>query len=425
MTTIDKALGRMRRLWVLERSARAGLLISAIGALGVLLVVLLSRLGVLSIGNVWIVVIVTVLAGMILAVLTAIRSPGRQELARLMDERSGSRDLFASALEFASQPDRFGWLGELTCQKAMADAQTVALRPRLSVGPRRQWATLGVMAGLLVVGNIIVIAVNRSPKAASASRTQIAVNTDVLPSSTRAGEEAAPVAAAPSTMEVIPVAEPTTQNTETVQITNEMMQQFMAPMANQDVDLTGVTPIRWDADEVGGPNKQNLKNSDDEKVDPVKLDASLLKDLQAAKKTKKEGGEGEKGGVDIAVMGEEGGLKTKADGGKNKEGSLADAASKDPRGQPTRMAVKPPRKGLQILSWAKWPSRQRGEERPMSALEFLAALDALHKKPLGPDVASPAVSAKAEDTIVRQESLPPDAATLADSYFSQLRKADR
>ena len=70
-------------------------------------------------------------------------------------------------------------------------------------------------------------------------------------------------------------------------------------------------------------------------------------------------------------------------------------------------------------------SRQRGEERPMSALEFLAALDALRKMPLGPEVASPAVSAKAEDVVVRQESLPPDAATLAESYFSQLRKADR
>ena len=425
MTTIDKALKRMRRLWVLERSARAGLLISAIGALGVLLVLLPIRLGVLSAVNVWIVVIVTVLSGMILAVLTAIRAPGRQELARLMDERAASRDLFASALEFASQPQRFGWLGELTCQKAMVDAQSIALRPRLSIGPRRQWAALGIAAGFLVAGNIVVIAVNRSPRAASAPRPQVAPNSDVLPSSTLASDQATPVPATPSTMEVIPVAEPTTQNAETVQITNEMMQQFMAPMANQqDVDLTGVTPIRWDADEVG-QNKQNLKNSDDEKVDPVKLDAALLKDLQAAKKTKKEGGEGEKGGVDIAVMGEEGGLKTKADGGKNKEGSLADAASKDPRGQPTRMAVKPPRKGLQILSWAKWPSRQRGEERPMSALEFLAALDALHKKPLGPDVASPFVSAKAEDVVVRHESLPLDAATLADLYFGQLRKADR
>lgn len=424
MTRIDTALRKMRRLWVLEHSARAGLLIGAIGVLGVLLAVVLIRMGLLSSASVPVVVGLTLLAMVVLAFATAMRTPGRQELARLLDERAASRDLFASALEFASQPDRFGWLGELTCQKAMADAQSVALRPRLSVGPARQWAKLGAVAGLLVVANIVVIVMTSTKSGGPSPRAQVAIHNEAPPASTRATEETAPTPAAASTMEVIPVAEPTTQNTETVQITNEMMQQFMAPMANQDVDLTGVTPIRWDADEVSG-SKQNLKNSDDEKVDPVKLDAALLKDLQSAKKTKKEGGEGEKGGVDIAVMGEAGGLKTKADGGRNKEGSLADAASKDPRGQPTRMAVKPPRKGLQILSAAKWPSRQRGEERPMSALEFLAALDALRKNPLGPDVASPAVSARAEDVVVRQESLPPDAATLADTYFSQLRKADR
>lgn len=425
MTTIDKALKKMRRLWVLERSARAGLLIGAMGVLGVLLVLLLGRLGLLPVGSVWVVVVLAASAMIALAVATAMRTPGHQELARLLDQRAGSRDLFASALEFASQPQRFGWLGELTCQKAMADAQSIALRLRLSVGPARQWAKLGAVAGLLLAGNIVAVVVNRSNSSGPPPRAQVAISTDSPPASSRASEEKTATAAVPSTMEDIPVAAPTTQDADAVQITNEMMQQFMAPMNNpQDVDLTGVTPIRWDADEVGG-NKQNLKNSDDEKVDPVKLDAALLKDLQAAKKTKKEGGDGEKGGVDIAVMGETGGLKTKADGGKNKEGSLADAASKDPRGQPTRMGMKPPRKGLQILSWAKWPSRQRGEERPMSALEFLAALDALRKKPLGPDVASPAVSVKAEDAVVRQESLPPDAATLAESYFSQLRKADR
>jgi len=415
----------MRRLWVLERSARAGLLIAAMGVLGVLLVLLLGRMGLLPVGSVLVVVVLAALAMIVLAVATAMRAPGREELARLMDQRAGSRDLFASALEFAAQPQRFGWLGELTCQKAIADAQSIALRLRLSVGPVRQWAKLGAVAGLLVAGNIAVMAINGARSAAPPPRPRIAVNTEAPPASTRANEQTTPTPAAPSTMEEIPVAAPTTQDAQAVQITNEMMQQFMAPMNNpEDVDLTGVTPIRWDADEVAG-NKQNLKNSDDEKVDPVKLDAALLKDLQAAKKSKKEGGEGEKGGVDIAVMGEAGGLKTKADGGKNKEGSLADAASKDPRGQPTRMGIKPPRKGLQILSWAKWPSRQRGEERPMSTLEFLAALDGLRKKPAGAEVALPAVSAKAEDVVVRQESVPADAATLAESYFSQLRKADR
>jgi hypothetical protein len=424
MTTIDKALRKMRRLWVLERSARAGLLIGAMGVLAVLLALLLIRIGIFSRASVLVAAGLTVLAVIVLALATAMRAPGRRELARLLDQRSASRDLFASALEFTSEPHRFGWLGELTCRKAMADAQSVALRPRLSVGPLRQWAWLGGAGGLLVAANIVTVAVTGAKPAGPPPRSQVAIGNDVAPASTRSNGESAAAPAAASTMEIIPVAPPTTQGAETVQITNEMMQQFMAPMANQDVDLTGVTPIRWDAEEVSG-GKQNLKNSDDEKVDPVKLDAALLKDLQSAKKTKKEGGEGEKGGVDIAVMGEQGGMKTKADGGKNKEGSLADAASKDPRGQPTRMAVKPPRKGLQTLSAAKWPSRQRGEERPMSALEFLAALDALHKKPLGPDVASPVVSAMAEDAIVRQESLPPDAATLAESYFGQLRKADR
>jgi hypothetical protein len=186
MTRIDKALNKMRRLWVLERSARAGLLIAAVGVLGVLLVLLLGRLGVLPAGSVLVVVVLAAIAMIVLAVATAMRAPGREELARLMDQRAGARDRFASALEFASQPQRFGWLGELTCQKAITDAQSIALRLRLSVGPVRQWAKIGAVAGLLVAGNIAVMAMHGAKSVAPPPRPRVAANTDASPACTRA-----------------------------------------------------------------------------------------------------------------------------------------------------------------------------------------------------------------------------------------------
>ena len=44
--------------------------------------------------------------------------------------------------------------------------------------------------------------------------------------------------------------------------------------ADLDVDLNGVTPIRWDDDEVAGKDDPS-KRDENEKIDPVKLDERL------------------------------------------------------------------------------------------------------------------------------------------------------
>ena len=62
-----------------------------------------------------------------------------------------------------------------------------------------------------------------------------------------------------------------------------------------------------------------------------------------AKKTKDESGGSKEGGVDIAVMGNSGEMKAKGNqGGKSNKENLSDAVSKDPRGDASRLAVKPP-----------------------------------------------------------------------------------
>ena len=152
--------------------------------------------------------------------------------------------------------------------------------------------------------------------------------------------------------------------TETVKITNEMIDRYLQQVPEEKISLEGITPIRWDEDESSGKANPQNQRKEGEKIDPVKLDASLLKDLEAAKKTKEEGGK-EGSAVDIAVMGKEGGDAAKGkSGGKEGKESLADAASKDPRGNPTRLAVAPARKGLSITSAARSPTGTKGPGPP-------------------------------------------------------------
>ena len=67
--------------------------------------------------------------------------------------------------------------------------------------------------------------------------------------------------------------------------------------------------IKEEIDEASNPKDKDAEN---EKIDPVKLDAELLKDLQAAKKSKAgEEGEGGDKGVDVAVISRHGCWKRK------------------------------------------------------------------------------------------------------------------
>ena len=77
---------------------------------------------------------------------------------------------------------------------------------------------------------------------------------------------------------------------ESVKITNEMVDRYPEQVPEDDkVNLDGVTPIRWDEDEASGKTNPQNQRKEGEKIDPVKLDAAFLKDLEAAEKTKAEG----------------------------------------------------------------------------------------------------------------------------------------
>jgi len=152
---------------------------------------------------------------------------------------------------------------------------------------------------------------------------------------------------------------------------------------------------------------------------------ALLKDLEQAKKTKDKSGGEQKGGVDVAVMSKNPGAKVKGKkGGKKKGADLANATSKDPRGNPTRLAIKPKRKGMQVISAARAPSKQKGKDRPMKLLDFLAAVRRLRDRPADKALAASLTTGVSEDRAVRHEAVPDDAAAATRAYFDMLRKAD-
>ena len=430
MKAVQKLLGKMRRRWMVEHFARGGLLVIGLAINAALVCLLLHQLANLPAWSLYAAAGLA-LAGLgILAATARAKAPSALELSQLLDERAGTDDLFTSALEFHARPERFGWLGEETWRKAAAEAQGVALPARWSVGRLRNWSAMGGLAGMLAAAILTVgwLQGRKSggevvPAMAKPAARPVVVAT--AQSETKPVEK--PIAETPAT--VLP--EATTQAAEkpgenTVKITNEMIEKYLEQMPGQEqVDLTGVTPIRWDQDEASGKNNPQEQNHVGEKIDPVRLDAALLKDLQIAKKTKEEGGGSKEGGVDIAVMSNQGDLKAKGKtgGAANKE-SLADAVSKDPRGESSRMTAKPAQKALPIRSAEKVASRQKGENRPMSLLDFMAALERAKALPEpGPAAAKPVDHP--EDHVVRQESVSDDEAALTQSYFDLLRKADR
>jgi hypothetical protein len=360
------------------------------------------------------------------------RAPRGSQLARLVDERAGTGDLFASAIEFHRDPSRFGWLGELTCRQAIAQAGRVVLASQWSLGTARQWAVTAGVAVLLAGSYAAVVGVDRwRPKSDEEEVAPHAVADRSSPAGEPPGKQqpaaeqpAAPEKVAPNVLADGEETAPETPAAETVQITNEMIDRYLQQVPEEKVSLEGITPIRWDEDESTGKANPQNQRKEGEKIDPVKLDASLLKDLEAAKKTKEEGGK-EGSAVDVVVMGKEGGDAAKGkSGGKEGKESLADAASKDPRGNPTRLAVPPARKGLQVVSAARSPSNTKGQVRPMGWLEFLGAL----RQAAGPEVpargATPAAG-RSPDEVLAAETVEEQDGELIDGYFRRLREADR
>jgi len=419
----------MRRLWILEHCARGVLLILGSALDGCLLCLLLNRVSGLPLASIAALALLAAVAVAALLIQARAAAPSALALARLLDRRAGTRDLFASAVEFKREPDRFGLLGALTCDLARSRAAALALRPRWSPGSIRNWVALGSAAAVLLAAyfGAAVIGLSRNgapPKQPDAVAGSGKIDTPPKPPLDE------PKAVAPAAEEAQPVtkeSEPEAAAEPATKITTEMIDKYLAQMpANQDVDLTGVTPVRWDNDEASGKN--NPQNQPvPEKIDPVKLDSALLKDLEGAKK-KKDESSGKEGGVDIAVMSDKGDTKVKGkEGGKQGGESLANAVSKDPRGEATRMAPgnRPAKKGMQVRSAARTLSKQKGEELPMGLLDFMAALEKLKSEPAVKPDTSPLAAGRSPDRVIRQESLSDDAAALTQDYFEQLRKADR
>jgi hypothetical protein len=445
MNDLDRLLRRTRRLWLLEHSAR-GLLLTLGWSLNAwLLCLLLSRaMGLPGRSGLAVACLAAMAAaGVVLAARR--RTPPPPRLARMLDERVGTHDLFASALEFQPDLKQLGALAELTCERAGAEAAKAVLRSRWALGPARQWAIAATCAAFLCAA-LATTAVLAPRERALAKSQAMPQEIHASAGERRPAEDAGrPAAETPPSDKALlakeEATEPEKPAEETVKITNEMIDKYLKQVpAPQEIDLEGVTPIRWDDEELSGKSNPQTQRGEDEKIDPVKLDAALLKDLQEAKKTKDAGKQ--EGGVDVIVMGETPqGTKAKGKpGGKDDKGSLAGAVSKDPRGKPTRMAAKPPRAGMEVRSAARAPVKQPGQERPMSLLDFLAALRRAQSAPVAPgqttsgvfsseektpDVFNPQATGTKADRVVHQEPVPDSAARVAESYFDRLRKADR
>ena len=413
---------------MLEHCARSGMLVIAGAINAALLCWLLNKSADLPAWSILVVAAGAAAAILVLTLNARAKAPSLSALAKLADTRAGTEDLFSSALEFNQHPDRFGWLGAQTVKKAIADASTTILRSRWTFGRLRDWWTMGSLAAALIVATLAVdwwhhrIEQEATQVATDQTFTRelvVAQNHEDAPKPVleKPAETQAALAPLLPESETQPDIKP-----ETTAITNAMAERHNDEN-NDPIDLEGVTPIRWDQEDV--KNNPQDKNTEGEKIDPVKLDAALMKDLQEAKKTKDESGGDKTGGVDIAVMAKTDGTKSKDSGGKDKNSETLDgASSKDPRGEPSRMAVKPQPRPLPIRSVEKIPSRNQGEPRQMSPLDLADAMEKL--KTLPPESASVAVNVtKPEDHVVRQEGVTEKTTGLTESYFDLLRKADR
>lgn len=426
MKPVEALLRKMRGLWLLEHSARRLILAAGWALDAWLLCLLLHRALGLRMPSALLVGLLALVAGAAIILVALASAPARPRLAQLLDDRAGTHDLFASALEFKANPERFGWLGGLTCQAASAEAGRTVLRPRWALGPLRHCVAVGALGALLAAayaGMLTLEAVRPRGSGSPAVASREAAASDARGKAAQEAEKS--VAEAPKAQP--PGERPAEQEKppeETVKITNEMIDKYLAQVPQQPIDLEGVTPIRWDDEEASGKANPQNERREGEKIDPVKLGAALLKDLQDAKKTKVPGKQ--EGGVDVAVIGESN-QESKAKGkpgGKDDKGSLAGAVSKDPRGRPTRMAVGPPRAGMEIRSAARSPVKQPGQERPMGLLDFLAAMRRAQAAAGAPAAGAAPQAGGTQDQVIHQEPVP-DAAGVVESYFGRLRKADR
>jgi len=439
MKHYEKLLRKVWRRWILERSARRMLQVVAWSANATILFLLLRRLFDLPVLSVTVVPAAVLIALVLILWRARSHAPRGLRLLRLLDERAGTADLFASASEFDETPERFGWMGRLTCTLAGRESERAVPRGHWTLGTLRQWTPALATAAILLCLHLGVrfirssAEVDQEKEMAVIEKISGGGGQEPAPAEKQAPEEAAPRVEQTDKHAVVEdefaPAETETPDKDVVQITDEMIERYMGETEpKQEINLEGVTPIRWDEEEIEEASNPREGDIENEKIDPVKLDAELLKDLQAAKKTKLEGEGGEDKGVDVAVMSKrEGGKKpTRAKGGTDQKGALAGAVTRDPRGKPLRLAIKLVKKGLSIRSAMRALQKEKGQDRPMGMLEFLAAVRNTQSK--YKDVSekpTPAVAVQTEDRVVHQEHVAQDAAQVTQRYFDELRREDR
>ena len=438
MKNSNNILIRVRKLWLIEYCFNRVLFIAAIALNALLTFLVLRQAFKFPFFWVFLVPLGFLIASGIIYYRGTKRIPGELELFKLLDERAGTGDLFSSAFEFEKDPKRYGWLGTLTNSLAAAALEKVQVKNRYALARVDRWRFLGKVS--VVVFLLYAVTLIFTSSESRLSVKELAAIKKVT------SQTSGPVksAASPAQKEEKPKEEarkpitkeqaeefkeikPDKTEKEAVKITNEMVDKLMEQVTEkQEIDMEGVTPIRWDKDELSGD--KNSQNKEEEKINPVKLDAQLLKDLQASKKEKAKDQAAAGKGTDVAVMAEDAsGEKAKGTkGGKDDKGTLAGAVSKDPRGTASRMAKTPDKTGFEIISAGRAVTRQPGRDQQMQLPEFaLAARMTKSKLAEITDKAAPDAQIKSGDGVLNQEPLPDSLLGVVKGYFERLRKEDK
>ena len=429
---------KVRNLWLFEYCFNRVLFIAAIALNALLTFLVLRQAFKFPFFWVFLVPLGFLIAAGVVYYRGTKRIPDVLELFKLLDERAGTGDLFSSAFEFEKDLKRYGWLGTLTSSLASAALEKVQVKNRYALARVDRWRFLGKVSGVVFILYAVTLIFTSSDSRLSVKElTAIKKVTSQTSGPVKSAASAAQKEEKPKEEARKPITKeqaeefkeikPEKAEKEAVKITNEMVDKLMDQVTEkQEIDMEGVTPIRWDKDELSG--EKNSQNKEEEKINPVKLDAQLLKDLQASKKEKAKDQAAAGKGTDIAVMGEEAsGDKAKGTkGGKDDKGTLAGAVSKDPRGTASRMAKSPDKTGFEIISAGRAVTRQPGRDQQMQLPEFaLAARMTKSKLAEITDKAAPDAQVKSSDGVLNQEPLPDSLLGVVKGYFERLRKEEK
>ena len=297
MKNSDSILIKIRNLWLFEYCFNRVLFIAAIAVNALLTFLVLRQAFKFPFFWVFLVPLGFLIAAGVVYFRGTKRTPDVLELFKLLDERAGTGDLFSSAFEFEKDLKRYGWLGTLTSSLASAALEKVQVKNRYALARVDRWRFLGKVSGVVFILYAVTLIFTSSDSRLSVKElTAIKKVTSQTSGPVKSAASAAQKEEKPKEEARKPITKeqaeefkeikPEKAEKEAVKITNEMVDKLMDQVTEkQEIDMEGVTPIRWDKDELSG--EKNSQNKEEEKINPVKLDAQLLKDLQASKKERR------------------------------------------------------------------------------------------------------------------------------------------